>query len=275
VYNYYVDLNVAIPGTKMPHPIEWRQICKGKMINLHLVPEVGNIKSSWIKADPDIMNVYYYSVEDSLLNVFSDAIDQVLVSPETRNEIFESQKEKIRALFNSANSYVNLLYDNFEKRLHRWLLVNNKKKPFPTEDSIFGDYEPKRTPDTILDYAPQIADSINKLTEPEMKNLQNLILLFEKYQSAADSNPGHWEDGNIILGANQKEYRPSEKELILSVIGDRIKIILESEKPLEATDFYSINYKEFVITHVDVMGSGRFFYVDDINTIQLKVPRTE
>ena len=32
-----------------------------------------------------------------------------------------------------------------------------------------------------------------------------------------------------------------------------------------------IQYREFSVTHVDVMGSGRFFYVSEINEIKHKI----
>lgn len=271
VYNYYVELEMAIPGSQLPEKDEWRKVCNDRMLHLHLVPDIGDIKTSWIKTETDIMNVYYKSVEDSLLAIFNNAIDEAITYPNNRNEIYEKSKIAIREQFNSANSYVNFLYDRYEQRLHKWLLLDFNEQPYPTEKKIFGDYEPKRTPDTLLDYAPELAEIFSKLPPANKENLTDLIFLFEQFKLEADQNPGTWEDGNIVLGANPKEYKPSNEELILNEIGNRIKSIVDKNIDQTDEEHKTLHYKNFTVTHVDVMGSGRFFYIEQIEEVYMEV----
>jgi len=273
VYNYFVDLQITIPGSKLPEADKWKTICKNRMLHLHLVPDIGEVISNWIITQPDVLNVYYTSVEDSLLAIFNESLDLALSSNNSSDEIYLDGKEKIRALFNASNSYVNVLYDRYEKRLQRWLLLDKEMIVFPSEDNIFGDYEQKRTPDTLLDYAPQLSEEFKKIPLAQTNNLSELINLFNRYQLEAENNPGQWEDGNMVLGARPKEYKPSPEELILNEIGNRIKYIV-SQTPKPEVEFErEINYKNFAITHVDVMGSGRFFYIDEIEDITITLAR--
>jgi len=99
--------------------------------------------------------------------------------------------------------------------------------------------------------------------------------LFEKFvalKELADKNPGDWIEGNIVLGAKEKEYRPSEYELLLDETGSRIEHIIESNsmeiiqgyRLMNSMEPVVLKFEHFLFIHVDVMGSGRFFYVNDI-----------
>jgi hypothetical protein len=137
----------------------------------------------------------------------------------------------------------------------------------------FGDYRPKLTPDTVLDYRPGIGAKLAKLPEITKTGLAvddftALFVLLMKAASAAETKPGEWTQGAIQLGAEEKEYSPSDQELVAAILGERLR---------EAIRYYDVGpvayalaeagvgpgglvYHSFQFRHVDVMGSGRFFY---------------
>jgi len=141
------------------------------------------------------------------------------------------------------------------------------------EKDMFPDYEPKRTPDTVHDYlrGPSIVHEVlGKIGEASLENLNNIITLFKEYKTKADHNPGTNQRGNIALGADLDQYYPSDEEIITSELGNMIRqIILGNSKekigtfktknniPSQELEFHEIYYR-----HVDVMGSGRFFYAE-------------
>ncbi|MFP3944757.1 MAG: hypothetical protein ACLFWF_12730 [Alphaproteobacteria bacterium] len=138
----------------------------------------------------------------------------------------------------------------------------------PSIKDRFPDYKPKETPDTLTDYRPSLADEVAALPAAEPDNISKLIDALVKWSRQADKNPGVWEDGNIALGANPKQYVPSDPELMVSEICERIRhIVLHTDAKvlgdaLKAQNIKArkIVYKRFTFRHVDVMGSGRFFY---------------
>jgi hypothetical protein len=84
----------------------------------------------------------------------------------------------------------------------------------------------------------------------------------------ADENPGTVREGNVILGADPQEYVPSEQELLEHAIGDRIASVIAGSDPKRVAaalekagiEKRELTYGRIEVRHVDVMGSGRFFY---------------
>jgi len=128
------------------------------------------------------------------------------------------------------------------------------------EKNMFPDYQPKISPDTLEDY----------LRKPS--NVYKIL------GNAAENNPGGTRKGNVAIGADVDQYYPSEDELLVSELGKLI---------IQVTEIYSkqqmrtlklkhqiksqpINYHEITFRHVDVMGSGRFFYAEKA-TIETKI----
>ena len=82
-----------------------------------------------------------------------------------------------------------------------------------------------------------------------------------------------------MLGANLVEYKPTPEELILAEIGKRIKILLKNNSSLQITQIIKkhqikkefLEFNSYTFTHSDVMGSGRFFYVENIDTIKVEL----
>ncbi|MFX1459470.1 MAG: hypothetical protein ACFFBT_08375 [Promethearchaeota archaeon] len=142
------------------------------------------------------------------------------------------------------------------------------------EKDLFPDYEPKTTPDTIEDYLRnpenEIFKILRKIGEPKLENLNQILNLFKKYQNKAKKNPGKFQDGRVGLGANLKQYTPSEEELIVSELGKMIKKIIEINSEKEINEYKKkekkksqiIEFTEIYFRHVDVMGSGRYFYAE-------------
>jgi hypothetical protein len=167
--------------------------------------------------------------------------------------------------------------------LRQLLLMENDFDPYKDIHRVYPGYEPKLTPDSMLDYMGGLSDVIDKLPAATLNQLPELLRMYETNRKSAKKNPGKWNDGNIILGANDKEYEPSRDELILNEIGNRITKIVESETK-EAIErimkenkikLRKIRYRHFTFRHTDVMGSGRFTYVNQILEVKLELLKKE
>jgi hypothetical protein len=280
LYLHYADLQIAIPGSTIQEDTLWAATFKGKMVHLQSVPDMGKITTRWIKGNDPPPDSYYSSAEDDLLSYFEEALYRAENSPSRRNDIFQETITTMRKLFSSANSRVNFLFNKYEERLGRWLLIEEDIPVNLKEDNIIGDYQPKLTKDSALDYMPVLSEDFKTLPEARLENIISLLELLRHYQDNATSNPGRWEDGNILLGAQPREYRPSRDELLASETGERLASIVHNYPQKDIDNLLNQNgiepmdmeYTRFTFTHVDVMGSGRFFYVDKMEkiTIQLK-----
>lgn len=133
----------------------------------------------------------------------------------------------------------------------------------PEVKEAFPDYQPKDTPDTVTDYRSSVGAEINALPDDPAA----LAQAFLDWKGRAAASPGAFEDGAVMLGADEKEYRPSDAELIAAAAGDKLARAMESaavdargaaEAVLLGADARA--YKRFTFRHSDVMGSGRYFY---------------
>jgi len=141
------------------------------------------------------------------------------------------------------------------------------------EKNLFPDYKPKITPDTIEDYLrkPNIVYKVlEEVGEPHISKLDQILALFNKYEKKAKKKVGKIEKGNVAIGADPDQYYPSNEELIVSELGKRIKQLIESysQQQLKTLKLrynipsQHIRFFEITFRHVDLMGSGRFFYAD-------------
>ena len=139
------------------------------------------------------------------------------------------------------------------------------------ERDLFPDYTPKTTPDTIHDYWRKpsfIFDILNEIGNPTLENFPKIINYFNEYKEKAEKHPGYFKEGNVILGADENQYYPSEEELLVSEIGKLIKEIVQTYpkeqlkiiKMRKGIKSQKLSFYEIKFRHVDVMGSGRFFY---------------
>lgn len=140
-------------------------------------------------------------------------------------------------------------------------------------EEMFPDYEPKMTPDTIYDYPKtpkEVIDILSEIGTPTLDKLAEILTLFKKYKKEAKKNPGQYIQGNIALGAAEKEFIPSKGELLVSELGKMIRSILQQHSKKEISQWkkkekissQKITFTEITFTHSDVMGSGRFFYAE-------------
>lgn len=280
VFENYISLKTAIPGSRVVELSEWEKVSKDRMIYLQQIPDTGQTKMNWFKPSDPFYDPYYLAPQDDLISLFNNALKQAQIANSNRFEIYNSTREKIRELFNAANSYVNFLYDKYEKLLADWLQIGDTKIAFPDTEGMFGDYQPKLTPDTVIDYMPSIHDEYVNLPSPELNSLCELLNIFKKYKVESQKNPGHWVEGNVILGANPQEYHASKPELLLAETGKLIQYVIDNnsgdeiKKTIENYDFsnFEPEYKEFSFIHYDVMGSGRFFYIHGIEDKKLELP---
>ncbi|MFX1304620.1 MAG: hypothetical protein ACFFBV_09760 [Promethearchaeota archaeon] len=139
---------------------------------------------------------------------------------------------------------------------------------------LFPDYEPKTTPDLVHDYLKKPDSFVFKILEEigqaSLDKLKSILDYFIKYKIAAEKNPGDYQEGNIAIGADPDQYYPSEEEILVSELGKMIKNIIDSNskkninetKKKEGIGSQTLVFNEIYFRHVDVMGSGRFFYAE-------------
>jgi hypothetical protein len=135
----------------------------------------------------------------------------------------------------------------------------------PPADPSAG-YTPKTTADTVRDYRPGVSDEISAL--PPVSDAAALARAFLQWNGRAQGAPGTYEAGAVMLGADEREYKPSDAELVAAEAGDRLSAALndadQATKDAVAAvlgpDASVRAYKRFDYRHSDVMGSGRYFY---------------
>lgn len=116
---------------------------------------------------------------------------------------------------------------------------------------------------TVTDYRSSVSSDIAAL--PPVSDPAALAIAFGDWRSRAAASPGAMEDGAIPLGADPKEYRPSDAELVAAEAGDRLSAALSgADEATKAAILAALggdaSYKRFDYRNVDVMGSGRYFY---------------
>lgn len=145
------------------------------------------------------------------------------------------------------------------------------------EKDLFSDYQSKSTPDTVQDYLRNLDSTVFKIIgeigHPSLEKLKEIITNLRIYKIKAEKNPGGFQPGNIAIGADLNQYYPSEEEIIVSELGLMIKTIIEITSKQKIEEFkkregissQTVVFNEITYRHVDVMGSGRFFYAEKKN----------
>lgn len=285
VYKYYVDFNVALPGSIIPEDEILLSLAPGKMIVLHIVPDYGPIRVCWL-APPEKSQERFPAINkknDEKIRLFFNTTlkeAQELAEDEIgRRRLFLRTKEELYNIMKENSFYTDELYSYFEKELLHLLYLPEWILNHEETLEIFPDYEPKMTPDTIYDYRGSMASKLLEIPEAKPENLVELLNLLDKYKARALKNPGYFEEGAIFLGADPRQYVPSDEELMESEIGERIGLIAFKTNPQEMKTILQragiiitqVEYKKIEFRHVDVMGSGRFFYASEPFSVTIKL----
>ena len=127
-------------------------------------------------------------------------------------------------------------------------------------------------PATVTDYRASVAGEIAAL--PPVGEAASLAASYATWHAKAAASPGAVEDGQIQLGADPQEYRPSDAELITAEAGDRLSAALQGADAATKASVTTIvgdarTYRRFDFRRVDVMGSGRYYYASQPRTATL------
>lgn len=280
-YKYYIEQSVALPGSKSILKFNYDSLPENKMILRHLVPDFGQVKSQWIFPVRITSNKCSDSTDSLIRAAFSNLIESLLKSESADLNNACSKSDLIIDNILAEQNCHDEAITNYYKNLIRKLLLCSDHQII-TElpyDNIFGDYRPKDTPDVLSDYMPGVYEKIHELPQAELQNLPALLLSYKKLRREASRHRGKWVEGNVILGANPEEYQPSESEIMLYEVGNRIKEIKENNSVQDIKEQIGshsglpkkIRFRKFDVIHIDVMGSGRFFYISNIEELKFRL----
>lgn len=284
-YPHYIDLGVAHPGTKITQKILTDNLPKNKMIRLSMIPDYGQVHTQWIEQPYHYYDSCVSLTEKTVANIidstFSDAVNYGTYS--SKNMLYSLCQEQIERAEIPVSCIPSTIKSHWKKIIRQLLLFENYSDPYEDIHRVYPGYEPKMSPDSVLDYMGELSRDISQLPESAIDRLPELVKLYDQFIKTAKKNPGQWNDGNMMLGGNDKEYAPTRDELLLNETGNRIKKIIESEKKEEIARIMKINkiknktirYKHFTFRHTDVMGSGRFTYVDRIVEMKFELMKKE
>lgn len=127
-------------------------------------------------------------------------------------------------------------------------------------------------PATVGEYRPSISGDIGAL--PPVGDAPALAAVFATWRARAASSPGVTEPGQVQLGANEQEYKPSDAELVAAEAGDRLSAALRgaddvTRAAVSAAVGGDPGYRRFDFRRVDVAGSGRFVYASNPQSANL------
>jgi len=127
-------------------------------------------------------------------------------------------------------------------------------------------------PVTVLEYRPSVAGEIGAL--PPVGDAAALAAAFVTWKARADAAPGAFEAGQVQLGADPQEYKPTDAELVASEAGERLSAALTGADEATRASVTTIlngvaSYRSFSYRRVDVMGSGRYLYASPPRETQL------
>lgn len=127
-------------------------------------------------------------------------------------------------------------------------------------------------PATVTDYRAGISGELSGL--PPVGDAAALAGAFIEWRSRAAAAPGGFEAGQVQLGANEQEYKPSDAELVAAEAGDRLSAALQGADEATRTAIAGVvgenhGYRRFDFRRVDVAGSGRYVYASAPRDAQL------
>lgn len=279
-YPWYVEMEVAIPGSSAAEQLIPEGLPDDKMIHLLLVPDIGPVKEQWLdtrngKTEDPCQQSHEY-LGKKFLNSLETCLERAERSSCT--DLYEELRSAIDATNMAPED--NHWKEYYFSMASKCLLIPSDVIPAWDMEGHFMDYQPKTTPDDVLDFRPGLAEEFNDIPIAQLENLKELVEQFREYRQKARKDPGTWEQGNALLGGREREYIPSNAELLLSETGQRIARILDDYKAeailnrikKDGIRSSKLVYTRFSFVHYDVMGSGRFFYVDEMEEMKIDLP---
>ncbi len=268
VFPQYVELQVAKDGSSTIDYKVIRNLFPHKMILLSVIPDTGKVIQLWLNGGNVDFPLAFFNIQEAATKKISQFLTARLSGENNDVELLRSE---IKKMLEQAPPYNPVVYDFFNEFIDRILLIDNVKQ-------VFSEYQPKQTPDKLTDFMPQVAGEVKKIPEAETENLRVLCRIFKQYKKTAKKQHGEWVEGNMLLGGSSKEYKPSEAELLLGETGNRILTALEKVgnddwvvlKKQQRLRSCKLKFIKFSFIHYDVMGSGRFFYVDKMIPVTIK-----
>lgn len=280
-YPFYTDLQVAIPGSGNIHAASIKKRFPNKMIRLTRIPEIGEVKTSWLASGQAEMDPFLLDNQNEILSVYQNVVQkcQEDISEESRKKINEQTRVQFKKMLASKKNKQLSVDDFLITLLNKFTLIDYPTYKTLNSNNLYPGYQPKTSPDDVLDYRPSILEEMTELPESNLKNLPILIEFYKEFKAKAKEEPGEWIEGNIFLGAAEKEYHASNTELLLSETGKKIKQVIDHNNVDDIIKILKKNkiklkkicYTEFSYIHYDVMGSGRFFYIDSMDKVEFEL----
>jgi len=267
IFPQHVDLQITKQGSTSVDYKNIKKLFPHKMILLSVIPDMGKVTQTWLSGGDVNFSYEFFKEQDTIIQKITTFLSK---NEQVSSAGIENLKQEIKEIMTQKQVFVQETFDFFDLFINRILLWEEPK--------TFPGYYPKQTPDRVTDFMPQLADKINQLPVAEPNNLKRLIVLFEEYRKLAKKNKGQWVEGNPLQGGKPKEYHPTAEEVILGETGSRILTVLGK---IKKTDWQNLrkqqklknkklSFTRFSFIHYDVMGSGRFFYVNEMEKVIIK-----
>jgi hypothetical protein len=133
----------------------------------------------------------------------------------------------------------------------------------PAPEAAVPDSTSPSGPATVGDYRASVSGDIGAL--PPVGDAAALAAAFADWRARAAAAPGAYEAGQVQLGPDAQEYRPSDAELVAAEAGDRLSAALQgadeaTRSAVAAAVGDNRSYRRFDYRRVDVIGSGRYVY---------------
>lgn len=151
----------------------------------------------------------------------------------------------------------------------------------PESAGVLEGYTPKAGADTVSDLRPSLAARVSALPQPSLTELPKLLEKLQSLQSGAEPVLPPPSRGRPAAIYGREVYDPSDEELLVSELGERIEQVLESSEPAKVVETLrgrwagpmQLEYHRIKVGHEDAIGAGRQFYAGKPELRKVNLPK--
>ncbi len=214
-------------------------------------------------------------MDQQVRNIFGATLGSALAqkdkSEAARRRLFEEALPSLKkAIFayaghtGPATAAGAAAYERAQEHLARWLVLDS----MPDSAADFGGVDATGPLEEAVNIPPgfELENPASFLLRESLEELPQLLADLAKAKEQAKKDPGRWVEGRVELGADLKQYEPSEADHVVAAIGDSIQSIVQSAAPEELAAVLKkagitdkqVTYDRFTTRLAKVVGTGPF-----------------